>query len=55
MQRAFQVLSSEEGRGLDIAEVAYQHGFSSQAHFARVFKAHFGRTPSDVRAASVGR
>lgn len=54
LQRAFQVLSSGEGRGLDIAEVAYQHGFSSQAHFARVFKAHYGRTPSEVRATAGG-
>ncbi|UVM70401.1 helix-turn-helix domain-containing protein [Pseudomonas alvandae] len=54
LQRAFQVLSREESRGLDIAEIAYQQGFSSQAHFARAFKAHYGRTPSEVRATAGG-
>lgn len=52
LQRAYQLLSRGEDRGLDIAEIAYRHGFSSQAHFARAFKAYFGRTPSDVRAAA---
>lgn len=50
LQRAFLLLSRGEDRSLDIAEIAYQHGFSSQAHFARAFKAYYGRTPSDVRA-----
>lgn len=54
LQRAFLLLSKGEDRGLDIAEIAYRHGFTSQAHFARVFKAHYGRTPSEVRAAAGG-
>ncbi|GAB7528614.1 AraC family transcriptional regulator [Pseudomonas sp. 3A(2025)] len=52
LQRAFQLLNRGQDKGLDIAEVAYRHGFSSQAHFARAFKAHYGRTPSEVRAAA---
>ncbi|MNC46796.1 Transcriptional activator FeaR [compost metagenome] len=52
LQRAFLLLSKGEDRGLDIAEIAYRHGFTSQAHFARAFKAHYGRTPSEVRAAA---
>lgn len=54
LQGAFRLLSQADSRGLDIAEVAYRQGFTSQAHFARAFKAHYGRTPSDVRASSVG-
>ncbi len=54
LQGAFHLLSQADGRGLDIAEVAYRQGFTSQAHFARAFKGHYGRTPSDVRASSVG-
>ena len=54
LQGAFRLLSQTDSRGLDIAEVAYRQGFTSQAHFARAFKAHYGRTPSDVRASSVG-
>ena len=54
LQRAFLLLDRGEDRGLDIAEIAYSHGFTSQAHFARAFKAHYGRTPSEVRAAADG-
>ncbi|KPX18231.1 Transcriptional regulator, AraC family [Pseudomonas syringae pv. delphinii] len=54
LQGAFRLLSQADSRGLDIAEVAYRQGFTSQAHFARAFKAYYGRTPSDVRSSSVG-
>jgi AraC-like DNA-binding protein len=33
-----------------IADIACRWGFSSQAHFTRLFRARFGCTPSDVRA-----
>jgi AraC-like DNA-binding protein len=33
-----------------IYEIAYALGFSSEAHFSRVFRATFGLSPSDVRA-----
>jgi AraC-like DNA-binding protein len=33
-----------------IYEVAYALGFSSEAHFSRVFRSTFGLSPSDVRA-----
>lgn len=52
LQGAFRLLSHPQGCGLDIAEVAYRPGFTSQAHFARAFKAHYGRIPSDVRASA---
>ncbi|AZF43390.1 Transcriptional regulator, AraC family [Pseudomonas sp. R1-43-08] len=54
LQGAFRLLSQADGRGLNIAEVAYRQGFTSQAHFARAFKACYGRTPSDVRASALG-
>jgi AraC-like DNA-binding protein len=34
---------------LRIADIACRWGFASQAHFARLFRARFGCTPSDVR------
>ncbi|WP_372885859.1 helix-turn-helix domain-containing protein [Shimia sp.] len=37
--------------GLAIAEVSYRFGFSDQAQFSRLFKARFGMTPSDFKAA----
>jgi len=54
LQQAHRLLSSEQVRGLDVCEVAYRHGFTSQAHFARAFKARYGQTPSEVRAAALG-
>lgn len=49
LERARLLLTSPQGRRLDIAEVAYRHGFSSQAHFARAFKARYGMTASEAR------
>ncbi|MGC5703295.1 AraC family transcriptional regulator [Pseudomonas sp. NFXW11] len=49
LQQARQLLGSGQGAGLDISEVAYRHGFASQAHFARAFKARFQLTPSEAR------
>jgi AraC-like DNA-binding protein len=31
-------------------EIAFALGFSSEAHFSRVFRSTFGLSPSDVRA-----
>ncbi|UCP11645.1 helix-turn-helix domain-containing protein [Pseudomonas sp. MM213] len=55
LQRAYRLLNSEQVRGLDISEVAYRQGFTSQAHFARAFKARYGQTPSEVRAMALGK
>jgi transcriptional regulator GlxA family with amidase domain len=33
-----------------IAHIAGRWGFASQAHFARLFRARYGSTPSEVRA-----
>lgn len=41
---------------LAIAEIAFATGFSSTAHFSQVFRSHYGRTPSSLRASrSPGR
>lgn len=40
-------------RAITIAEIAYKFGFSDQAHFSRLFKATFGRTPSEWRRESL--
>jgi AraC-like DNA-binding protein len=32
-----------------VTEIAFRWGFRDAAHFARVFKARYERTPSEVR------
>ncbi len=46
LQRAADLLKQNAG---SVAEIAYQTGFSDQAHFARSFKKQFGRAPSEFR------
>ncbi|MFI6624673.1 helix-turn-helix domain-containing protein [Streptomyces sp. NPDC050528] len=48
--RAHQELTEPGARETRIADVAHRWGFSSQAHFARLFRSRFGLTPSDARA-----
>lgn len=55
LQGALRLLSSKEVRGLDISEIAYSQGFTSQAHFARAFKERYGKTPSEARAMTVAK
>ncbi|KOV97291.1 AraC family transcriptional regulator [Streptomyces sp. NRRL B-1140] len=47
--KARQVLADPGSRHLTIAEVAHCWGFASQAHFTRVFRSRFGRTPGETR------
>jgi AraC-like DNA-binding protein len=46
LERAAQLL--DEG-DLSIADIAMAVGFSDQSYFDRLFRRHFGRTPSEVR------
>jgi signal transduction histidine kinase/ligand-binding sensor domain-containing protein/DNA-binding NarL/FixJ family response regulator len=48
LERAADLLRQNAG---SIAEIAYQVGFSSQAHFTRSFHEHFGRPPSEYKKA----
>lgn len=50
LQRAREQLTGGGATGTTIADVAYRWGFSSQAHFARLFRAHFGCTPTEARS-----
>lgn len=46
LQRAADLLKQNAGT---VAEIAYQVGFGSQAHFATMFQKQFGCTPSEYR------
>jgi AraC-like DNA-binding protein len=39
--------------GRRISEIAYQHGFVSNAHFSRAFRSAFGVSPSEARETAV--
>jgi AraC-like DNA-binding protein len=47
LEHAHQVLMGR--RDQSVADIAYDHGFTSQPHFSRVFRGVFGYSPSDVR------
>jgi len=53
LQRCHDILSSPAQATRSITEIAYSMGFGSSSHFSNLFRAQFGRRPSDVRAASV--
>lgn len=52
LEQARLLLESALGRRLDIAEIAYRHGFANPAHFARSYKQRYGLTPSQAREAA---
>jgi AraC-like DNA-binding protein len=41
--------------GGSVTEIAFRWGFHDAAHFARVFKAHYQLTPSDMRREAIAR
>jgi AraC-like DNA-binding protein len=49
LERCRLELLSTGGRQLTLTELAYRFGFSSSAHFSRMFKDRYGTTPSDLR------
>ncbi|MFB4312355.1 helix-turn-helix domain-containing protein [Actinomadura sp. GTD37] len=49
LTRANAELADPESARTTVAEIAHRHGFASQAHFTRVFRERFGRTPGAAR------
>lgn len=47
LERCKQALASADAAAVSISAVAYRWGFSSNAHFCRLFKREFGQTPSE--------
>lgn len=50
LHRARSVLLGRAGRRPSVAEIAHAHGFASESHFSRLFKAVYGEAPGSVRA-----
>jgi len=53
LAHACRLLSNPRWRDRKIVEIALACGFNDLSHFNRAFRACFGATPSDVRAASI--
>jgi len=54
IQEAAKVLADPARSGVTIGEVAVSHGFKSQAHFARIFRARYGLAPREFRRGPEG-
>ncbi|MEU6139451.1 helix-turn-helix domain-containing protein [Streptomyces sp. NPDC047081] len=50
LTEAHEHLADPASRHLTVAEIAHHWGFASQAHFTRVFRERFGRTPGEIRS-----
>ncbi len=48
LERARTALRRRIGRSPTVSEIAYGHGFASEAHFSRLFRARFGYAPSET-------
>ena len=49
LRRSMRVLSQTLYADQKIGRIAFDCGFTSEAHFSRAFKSHFGVSPSEVR------
>jgi AraC-like DNA-binding protein len=49
LDQAFDAILQDRTEQLTLAEVGYRHGFRSDAHFSRAFRARFGVTPGRLR------
>ena len=50
LRRCFLAITDPAQRRVRIGDIAYAHGFSSDAQFSRAFRRAFGMTPSEARA-----
>lgn len=50
LHRARVALMERDGRSPTVAEIAHSHGFVSESHFSRLFRAAYGEAPGAVRA-----
>lgn len=51
LEESARALASPLHRARTVSDVAFDHGFSSSAHFCKVFREHFGTTPTEYRHA----
>lgn len=49
VERAYPLLETSRRDGLRVEEIAWRCGFSSPAHFSRLFRQRYGMTPRELR------
>jgi AraC-like DNA-binding protein len=49
LDHAFDAIVRDEAERMTLVEIGYAHGFRSDAHFSRVFRARFGIAPGQLR------
>lgn len=49
LDQAFDAILQDSAEQQTLGEIAYRHGFRSDAHFSRAFRARFGVTPGRLR------
>jgi AraC-like DNA-binding protein len=54
LDRCRAILGASTGNERSIGELAFSHGFASEAHFSRAFRRRFGIAPRDARGIGVG-
>lgn len=50
LDRAFNAIAQHAPPAASLAEIAYAHGFQSEAHFSRAFRARFDMRPGEARS-----
>ena len=50
LEESRRLLQKPLANNLQLAEIAWQCGFSSQSHFSQAFRRYFGMTPKEMRA-----
>ena len=49
-RRAHHLLTRDDANKEQISDIAYRCGFEDPVHFTRLFRQHFGLTPSELRS-----
>lgn len=52
LEKAHRMLIDWRCNGMSIAQIVYENGFGDLSYFNRMFRRHFGATPSDFREAA---
>jgi len=55
LEECARAIADAAQRSRSVTEIAFLHGFNNASHFGRVFREHYGLTPSDYRRRGIER